>query len=225
MESEAKKAATIYPRNEATRDVAEISILDGYVEVKSPKNKIIITTVKNAGYRWNNEKFRWRLKLTATRGRGDDRVAEIGNNLLNAGVPICIFDESVRNNAISGTFEPQKYQWVLKSDDNENEFEIFWRSREHSLYDEAKKLPHARYHEGTIRVPSRYFAEIREFVELYGLGISEEAEELLKKEEALYKDRIVISPEKVVHSTRKGEKLKEILESSRDVLEDLMDED
>lgn len=223
MESEAKKAATIYPRNEATRDVAEISVLDGYVEVKSPKNKIIITTVKTAGYRWNNEKFRWRLKLTATRGRGDDRVAEIGNNLLNAGVPICIFDEGVRNNAISGAFEPQKYQWVLKSDDNE--FEIFWRGREHSLYDEAKKLPHARYREGTIRVPSRYFAEIREFAELYGLGISEEAEELLKKEEALYKDRIVISPEKVAHSTRKGEKLKEILESSRDVLEDLRDED
>ena len=76
-----------------------------------------------------------------------------------------------------------------------------------------------------MRVPSRYFAEIREFAKLYDLGISEAANELLNKEEQAYKDKITVSPGKTAREGKKGKKLKEILKSSRDVLEDLRDED
>lgn len=223
LERAAKEESTIYPEREETRDVAEISYKGEFVEIKSPKNDIIIETARAAGYKWEGEKSRWCMKVTATRGRVEDRIAEIGNLLLNAGVPICIYDEEVREKAVRGEFEPQKHKWILKSGDEE--VEIYWRTREYSLYDEAKRLPHAKYREGTMRVPSRYFAEIREFVKLYDLGISEAAEALLTQEEKAYKERITVSPKKTESDSQRGDKLKEIMESSRDVLEDLRDED
>lgn len=223
LEVAAKEEATIYPENHVTKDVAEIDYTEKTVEIESPKNEIIIETVKAADYKWEMEKHRWCLKVTPTRGSAEDRAAEIGNLLLNAGIPIRIYDENCRKKAIAADFAPQKYQWVLLS--AEEEIKIFWRDRQHSLYDEAKQLPHAKYREGTMRVPSRYFAEIREFAKLYDLGISEAANELLNKEEQAYKDKITISPGKTAREGKKGEKLKEILKSSRDVLEDLRDED
>ena len=223
LEIAAKEEATIYPEHEETRDVAEISYKGEFVEVKSPKNDIIIETARAAGYKWDGEKLRWCLKVTVTRGQVEDRVAEIGNFLLNAGVPICIYDEKLREKAINGEFEPQKHQWILKSGDEE--IKIYWHTREHSLYDEAKRLPHAKYREGAMRVPSRYFEEIREFVKLYDLGVSEEADKLLAKEEKAYREKMVVVPRKSMAETEREDRLKEILNSSRDILEDLRDED
>ncbi len=223
LETAVKEEATIYPENELTKDIAEIDYTEKTVEIESPKNEIIIATVKAADYKWDMEKHRWCLEVTITRGKAEDRIAEIGNLLLNAGVPVRIYDENIRRKAVAADFLPQKHQWVLKS--NENEVKIFWRDRSHSLYDEAKRLPHAKYREGTMRVPSRYFAEIREFVKLYDLGISEAADALLAKEEQAYKEKITVSPKKAARESKKGEKLKEILAGSRDVLEDLRDED
>ena len=227
LEAAAKEEATVYPEkyseSEMVKDIAEIDYTEKTVEIESPKNGLIIATVKDADYKWDMEKHRWCLEITATRGKAEDRAAEIGNMLLNAGIPVRIYDENIRRKAVEADFEPQKYQWVLKSDDDE--VKIFWRDRRHSLYDEAKRLPHAKYREGTMRVPSRYFAEIREFVKLYDLGISEAAEALLTKEEKVYKERITVSPKKTESDSQRGDKLKEIMESSRDVLEDLRDED
>lgn len=223
LESAAKEEATVYPENEETKDIAEISFTEESVDVDSPKNEIIISVVKAAGYHWDGEKYRWCMEITPTRGASEERSAEVGNLLLNAGVPIRIYDENVRKKAVTADFLPQKHQWVLKSTDDE--IKIFWRDRKHSLYDEAKRLPHAKYREGTMRVPSRYFAEIREFVKLYDLGISEAAEALLTQEEKAYKERITVSPKKTESDSQRGDKLKEILDSSRDVLEDLRDED
>lgn len=223
LEAAAKEESTVYPENEQTKDVAEISYKDEFIEIKSPKNDIIIETARAAGYKWNGEKSRWCMKVTSTRGRAEDRVAEIGNLLLNAGVPICIYDELVRDKAVRGEFEPQKHQWILKSGDEE--IRIFWRDREHSLYDEAKRLPHAKYREGAMRIPARYFEEIREFEKLYDLGISEEADKLLTKEEKAYKEKTVVVPKKSETENEREDHLKEILNSSRDILEDLRDED
>lgn len=223
LEAAAKGEATVYPENELTKDIAEIDYTEKTVEIESPKNEIIIATVKAADYKWDMEKHRWCLEVTITRGKAEDRVAEIGNLLLNAGVPVRIYDENIRRKAVVADFLPQKHQWVLKS--NENEVKIFWRNKRHSLYDEAKRLPHAKYREGTMRVLSRYFAEIREFVKLYDLGVSEAADALLTKEEQAYKEKITVAPQKAARESKKGEKLKEILAGSRDVLEDLRDED
>ena len=223
LEKAAKEEATVYPENEATKDIAEISYTEKLVEIKSPKNEIIIDTVRSAGYKWDRDKTRWCLKITVTRGHAEDRAAEIGNLLLNEGVPICIYDEEIRGKAIRGDFEPQKYQWILKYGDEE--VEVFWRGRENSLYDEAKRLPHAKYREGVMRIPSRYFEEIREFARIYDLGISKNAEELLAKEEKAYKEKIVIAPKKPTNIIEREDQLKEILQSSRDILEDLRDED
>ena len=223
LEAAAKEEATVYPENEQTKDIAEICQKGEFVEIKSPKNDIIIETARAAGYKWDGEKARWCMKVTATRGRVEDRIAEIGNLLLNAGVPICIYDEEVREKAVRGAFEPQKHKWILKSGDEE--VQIYWRTREHSLYDEAKRLPNAKYREGAMRVPSRYFEEIREFVKLYDLGVSEEADKLLAKEEKTYKEKMVVVPQKTETETDRKDRLAEILNSSRDILEDLRDED
>lgn len=223
LETAVKEEATVYPENEETKDIAEISFTEESVDVDSPKNEIIISVVKAAGYHWDGEKYRWCMEITPTRGASEERAAEVGNLLLNAGVPIRIYDENVRKKAVTADFLPQKHQWVLKSTDDE--IKIFWRDREHSLYDEAKRLPHAKYREGTMRVPARYFEEIREFAKLYNLGVSEAADALLAKEEQAYKEKITVAPQKAARESKKGEKLKEILAGSRDVLEDLRDED
>lgn len=216
----AREEATVYPAEQKTKIVAELIPVLGRLEIKSLKDSIIIDVLKSHGCRWDSSCSRWYHKIDEVSGPIEDRMAEIGNALLLAGAPILIQNQKIRQNAIDGKFEPKCSRWILYG--NDKQVRIWWDFRD-DMYDQARKLPHSMYKDNAVYVNAVYYKELRDFVNLYGFKISEDAEKVLKTAEI--KDQAVsrVNPVAVANG---GEKdgLTDILKSSRDILDDLKDE-
>lgn len=221
---EATAESTVYPENQTTKDVAEIKENGDKIELKSAKNDTIVKTVKSLGYRWNQNNKKWCLKLDATTGNPLDRVAEVGNALLNAGVPVLIFNEEARQKAISGGFEGVHPYWICHSKST-GDLVVEWKIKiSEELFHRIKALPSAKYNDGKFHLSPKYYDEIRDFASLYNFRLSKGAEEILNKIEEEDKARIRVIPATVNSVKAETDGLNEILKSSRDVLDDLREE-
>lgn len=218
---EAKAEATIFPQQQKTKVVAEIIFDDEIheVKVKSEKDQIIINTVKSLHYDWSGKV--WYRKTVPYKRDVADRIAEVGNKLLLAGVPIIIWDEAIRQKAIDGIFEKECFRWVVK---DKNITSFVWEFRSDELYRKTKRLPHAKWNDGGMDVPARYYAEIRDFAKVNGFKITPPAEELLSEAEEDEKKQIKTSIKKADVKKEENTELKDILNSSREILEDLKDD-
>lgn len=219
--NEAKSESTTYPNDQKTKVVAEI-IFDeenNEIKIKSEKDSIVINTVKSLHYDWSGKV--WYRKTVPYKRDVADRIAEVGNKLLLAGVPIIIWDEAIRQKAIDGIFEKECFRWVVK---DKNITSFVWEFRSDELYRKTKRLPHAKWNDGGMDVPARYYAEIRDFAKVNGFKITPPAEELLSEAEEDEKKQIKTSIKKAVAKKEENTELQDILKSSRDVLDDLKDD-
>lgn len=219
----AKAEAIVYPNDQKTKVVAEIIFDDeiNEVKVKSEKDQIIINTVKSLHYDWSGKV--WYRETVPYKRDVDDRIAEVGNKLLLAGVPIIIWDETIRKKAINGEYEKECFRWVAKNKDK-NMISIIWECRSDELYRKAKRLPHAEWENGIMLVPERYYEEIRDFAKLNEFKITPPAEDILSKAEEEENSHIKTLIKKADIKKEKNTELQDILNSSRDVLDDLKDD-
>lgn len=218
---EARKEATVYPNDQKTKVVAEIIFDDEIheIKVKSEKDQIVINTVKSLHYDWSGKV--WYRETVPYKRDVADRMAEVGNKLLLDGVPIIIWDEAIRKKAINGIFEKECFRWVIKDKDM---ISIVWEFRSDELYRKAKRLPHAKWENGGMDVPARYYAEIRDFAKINEFKITPAAEELLSQAEDDEKAHIKTTIKKADVKKEENTELEDILNSSREVLEDLKDD-
>lgn len=218
---EAKAEATIFPQQQKTKVVAEIIFDDEIheVKVKSEKDQIIINTVKSLHYDWSGKV--WYRETVPYKRDVADRMAEVGNKLLLAGVPIIIWDEAIREKAINGEYEKECFRWIIKDKDM---ISIVWEFRSDELYRKAKRLPHAKWENGGMDVPARYYAEIRDFAKINEFQITSPAEKLLSEAEEEEKTHKKTSIKEANIKIEQNTELEDILNSSREVLEDLKDD-
>ncbi|MED5050630.1 hypothetical protein P9850_01935 [Anoxybacillus rupiensis] len=216
---EIKKESTVFPDERNTNAVVEITVLTNRVTAKFEKNEEFRKVVKSLGYTW--EGSAWEKKISETTGSAEDRAAELGNKLLNAGFPICIFDEEIRRKAIEGDFEPECHRWIFRRK-NTKKFAIKWEGWNDTLYKRAKSLPGARWDSGSILVDVAHYEVVTEFAELYGFKFTETAQKLIEQYKKETNGVEVVSPIKVEEKFEK-DGLKEILESEATILDDLKD--
>ena len=158
--------------------------------------------------------------MTGRMGRPEDRIVEAGNRLLNAGVPIKIKKDLLQK-AIDGDYKPHIRKWITSDGTS---LYISWE-RDLDYYDEAKRLPGARWASGVgMKVKSNYFEEIREFAKLYDFAISKKAKNVLEKAEEKAKGIRTVKPQQKEDTADKKADLKDIMKSSRDILDDLRDD-
>lgn len=218
---EAKAEAIVYPNDQKTKVVAEIIFDDeiNEVKVKSEKDQIVINTVKSLHYDWSGKV--WYRETVPYKRDVTDRMAEVGNKLLLAGVPIIIWDEAIREKAINGEYEKECFHWIIKDKDM---ISIVWEFRSDELYRKAKRLPHAKWENGGMDVPARYYAEIRDFAKINEFKITSPAEKLLSEAEEEEKTHKKTSIKEANIKIEQNTELEDILNSSREVLEDLKDD-
>lgn len=209
--------ATVKPRNQTTDIRAEIACIDGIVRIISGKDQTIIDTVKEDGYQWDGGK--WWLKICEPTGTAEDRMAEIGNKLLNAGVPITIYDDKIRQMAVDGSFQPRKYRWITHAD--ATHVWLWWKGTDMTMSDALQDLPSGKWRYGHMQVLTKYFAEIRDIADTHGFSITEKAEAILRAAEEADTLTLKVNPVKVAEVV---ETSKDVLRSSRDILEDLKEE-
>lgn len=220
-ELEVKAESTVKPEEAKSEITAEIIIKPNEVSVKFIKDEEFRKIVKYLGYKWDGI---WCKKITELTGSAEDRAAELGNKLLNAGFPICIMDETIRNNAVNGIYEEECNRWIMTrvSGKYKGRFVIKWQGQDDDLYRVSRRLPGSAWDIGTI-VRMEYHKEVEEFAELYGFKFTKGTLKTIEEFEDAKEKIEVVVPAKLQKEDHK-DGLKEILNSSTDILDDLKED-
>lgn len=217
--AEATAEATVKTDDCSHPGAVEISVSGDTVRAKYEKDDDFRTVAKSAGFKWDSTAGAWAMKITFKCGLAEDRAAELGNALLRSGFAITIFDENIRQKAVNADFAPRCYRWVsvIRGTDS---FALDW-PREDNLYSAAKKIHGAKWEDGSMKVPKTSWQEVLDFADVHGFQLSPGAKDLADAQSAIAVRTVSPSePKAVVHE----DKLGAILESSREVLEDLVDD-
>ena len=214
IEKETAQPVIVEPVNKTSSVVCEVSATENEVTVKSLKDQGVIDIVKASGYKWNGSV--WHRSIDIISGSSEDRLVEIGNRLLVAGYPVKA-DPAYHDRIISGDYEPESKRWIIRESDK---IRILTGKNE-DLEKKARKIYGASKY-GKIIVPSSAWEEIMDFARIHDFKISPGAKEAMDA----YKASVVtVSPTKGAEAEYHEENTRNILESSRDVLDDLREEE
>jgi len=211
------------PDEKKTDSVAEIipyTADDGakYVKVLSPKDSKIINVLKAATYYWSSHYSCWMNHITEQDTSPEDAQAYIVAKLLEAGITV-----KARANIISmvfsGEYAPKQLRFIFYNgaidkfgiefpygDDctgNVRNMGARW-DRERSWYS----------------LSGNDFRKIEDLVNLYGFGLSSKARDHIEELSGIV---IPVTPNKANEQV-KGAGIKAVLESSREIIEDLKDD-
>lgn len=213
--------ATISPIEVKHNGVVEIKYNKDKIEVTYEKNEDFRLLVKSLGYKWNNG---WSRNINELTGSYKDRVAELGNKLLNAGFSILILDEELRIKAINADYEVECDRWIQCKEDKPELLLIRWWDRDEKLYSTARKLRGSKWSNPYVTVNISHYKEVEEFAKLYEFKFTIAARDYIEK----YKEEIGnLTTVEVANSKEyiKKDGLEEILNSSREILDDLMEDE
>lgn len=191
---EAKAEATVRPAVPKTETVAEIRTIGSAIEVRFPElHEDFRLLMHDLRYRWKETV--WKREIGPFNGTVADRTAEAGHQLLAAGFPVRIYDESLRAKAIAGEFEPEAQRWVKKAvgdSPHAGWFVISW-PRGEDFYRAAKRIAGSRYGKGGVYVPPEQFEQVLDFAERYQFSLSPGAEQLVNAARSAREKVLVVS--------------------------------
>jgi len=203
-----------------TDAVVEIEYKSKRVAAKFERNEDFRDLIKSLGYSWNNDEVVWMKIIKETTGPAEERVAELGNALLNKGLPIMIMDDNVRNNAVKGNFEIECTRWIY-SRPNAKKLAIKWAEHDQSLYQTARTLPGSKWDNPSVIIDVAHHVEVMDFANIYGFKFTKAAEKLIKNHIEALELADKVTPVRVKKEKKKG--LDGILDTSDEVLDDLKD--
>lgn len=214
------EAAIVIPQNSFTSKIVKISVSDTKISVEFEKNDVFYEIIKKLKYTW--EPPCWVREIDYMNGSSANRAAELGNKLLAAGFPISILNEETRNAAINGTYEEECTRWITWSP-SKKKLRINWEGKDNKLYKRARSLPGSTWESG-VYVSAEHFDEIEEFARLYDFRISDIAGKKISEEKAKFQNtsKTIIT---VKEKERPRDGLTDILNSDRNILPDLRDDD
>lgn len=188
-----KAAATVYPEDPCTSDIATVTVGKDEISVVAAKNDDFRELVRGLGYKWSDGA--WMRKISYMAGPIEDRAAELGNALLNDGFPVCIFDEDIRQKAVSGDYDPEHTRWIVvrTSGDFEGRFAIWW-NRPDDLFTAAKQITGARWSSPSMVVPTENYEEVLDFAEMYDFRLTPKAEQAVEDARRRRQDAITVAP-------------------------------
>ena len=175
-------------------------------------------TAKGLGYIWNSPS--WTRRITKFKGPAEDRLVEAAYRLLERNFIVCIPSAEYRQRIEEGDFADERTRWIAHriKPPYAGRFAVSWGRRE-NFYDEAKKLPGARYCRKSIVVKKEHFEEVMDFAEMFFFELSDGARELIEEaqQERDQYIRVELKPrrQKAAKTDPKAEKV-EILDELRD---------
>lgn len=211
----APEVVVMQPEAPKTTTVAELKVKDGQILMLSDKDEAIRLAVKAHGFSWNMEKRAWVKRVTEMTGKAEDLLADTARILLEAGIPVK-GPASLKEALETGSYEPECHRWVAVSEGGDKL--AINQVKGVSNYPAGKETWKGDY----VLVSPNLWREVREFAGLNGYKITRKADEMLRKaEEATVSVKL---------KPRQGEAngadaLKAVLESSRDILDDLREEE
>lgn len=219
---QAKAEATICPEDSTSELPVEILHENNSIKVKYPiKNETLREIVKDLGLTWATT--HWNKTLSITDEKPQDRIAELGSHLLNAGFPVIIWDHKTRTNAITANYQPLHTRWI-NADKERQKFLIKWKYGE-DYYREAKRITRSRYSKPYIEVPEDHYEEVQDFAEQYDFKLSPSAFTLIQQQEKAKAKRLKAHPQAPkTNETEKPEGFTKLQIRNENVNQDLLDD-
>lgn len=210
------------PENVRYDGRVEITQREDYLEARYAKNDEFREIVKKHDLYWDWERKCWSRRLGITTGSFDDRAAELGHDLLEAGFSVYLPAQAIREKAISATYEPECKRWILEWEDKVK----ILTGGDETLYQESRGIPGAYWEKGCgLLVPAMQYKAILDFAESYDYQISSAARELMEKEAAIEESAEVVSVETAKKPMKQDmEGLRKILKKNDTILDDLVDD-
>lgn len=210
---------TVYPTETKHDKPVKIEIIDNDISIVYEKNYEVINLVKSLKYKWNGAK--WHKKINEMNGAVEDRAAELGNKLLLAGFPVIILDENIKQKAIKGEYEEECNRWISTK---ENKLKIKAYD-DLDIYSNASCITGAKWYYNSLLVDVSHADEVEDFAKTLHFQFTQKAKDLIAKYREELKSRQKTSVTEHVTEAINDNGLDDILNSSREVLEDLIDED
>ena len=193
---------------------------DNTIIAEYEKDETFIKIVKSLNFKWQSGT--WRRKINEYTGTFQDRMAELGNELLKNGFIVSIIDEEAKEKAINGTYKQECNRWIQVDEDK---LAIKWYENNSNIYNASRKLPSTKW-KSSIKatvIDVSHFKEVEEFAEMYGFEYSKAATKLIDS----YKEKIKgLSQVEVISKEKEPDKdgLQDILNSNREILDDLKED-
>lgn len=185
-----------YPDKPTTEMVVTLELEEETISVVLPRrDDRFIGVVTGLDYNWDGRCW-WR-SINSLAGQATHRAAELGRNLLAAGFPVRFPDDTIRQMAVEGTYEPEQRYWILAaSDDLAGWLAIRWPGRDKALYNAAMAIPGARYdgERHCVVAPADSVDAIAAFAEAKGFSIHPKAAKLLAAARHLRDTALVVDP-------------------------------
>ncbi len=224
FEKEVQESLTITPENVVKQDRVTLKVSGNIIIAEYAKDADFIAIVKGLGYMWSG--YDWRNKYPEVTGSIVDREAEIGHELLENGFVVTFSTAEAMEKAVSGEYEDAKTRFILKSDDSH--LLISWIGKDDKMYRAGKELKSAKYdgNQHGFIVKASYYQDIEGLIDYMGMAVSEAAKAILQaeKDKVLKADLTKIEAHKSKKASEEA-KLDEILQSSREVLVDLVEDE
>lgn len=215
-EKDAAEETTVILEEDAVKSgIVTIDVSEGRQKITAEyvKDDEFRMIVKSVGFRWNSDSMVWYRNMTLRNG-GVDRAVELAVKLLKRGFKVRV-DKNLADKVKNSDYENECKRWIY--DEAEN---ICIKWEEADLYSEAKRIPGAKWNSGKMIVSPEFFREIRDFASMNSFMITKSADELLRKKENEESEKVRVEEKK---KQTKEDKLKAILNSSTEVLDDLKD--
>jgi len=198
----------------------EIKIKENKVVALYEKNEVFRTIVKKLGYNWNGQ---WEKEIKETTGMSEERAAELGNHLLNAGFAISILDDVIRDNAVYGNYEPECKRWIYRRKGT-NKIALNWpKGESEEIYKNARKIPTSKWDNPSVLVDISHYEEVEDFAEIYSFRFTDSAKKLINQYKAEI-DSVESTRVQPVAERDETDRLEKILESAGTIINDLWDD-
>lgn len=215
---EIRRDATMVPEHPAHGDAVEVIVESDQVRATYKKDDAFRSVVKKLHFEWDIEQRAWVRICSQFTGSATARAAELVNTLLRAGFIVMCADPSVRELAESAGYEQECRRWIKAA--KGGGYVIQWDRDDKDFYRSAMELPGAKYRReaGGVVVPAVHWREIKDFAYIHDFKLSEKTQAIA---DAARDAEIPVKPaEPVIPEER--DKLAEILQSSTEVLADLI---
>ena len=209
------------PKEKSHDGVVELKILGQTMRASYQMDDTFRSIVKKLHLHWDRERRCWTRDCDIFTGDVIDRAAELANALLLSGFSVSCVDSDVRRMAQQADFKPESRRWVTFGTESKKLL-VHWYRSDKDFYDTAHSLPGARWDRANqaISVPPTSWREVRDFAEINGFAISPGAKKAMDEASAAEKQVIPAKPK----NPEEKDALKEILNSSKEVLPDLKDD-
>lgn len=221
-DAEINAESTVQPVDLKHPGVVEITSTGNVIKACYPRNEAFRTVVISLKLTWNKDLRCYAREIGIRAGSINDRIAELGNKLLLAGFAVKITDIKIRENAISGTYEPECKRWITyyASGDYKGWLCVSWEWGNEDIYRKARALPGSRWNSPNMAVPASSYREVLDFADVLGFKVSPDAQRVIET----YRESVEIVTPQAAPEMEQIDKLGEILNTSADILDSLKDD-